>query len=138
MTNSDPRRLKILLIDDEPFIRTTLRQILVQVGLAPANIYEADTAKAGVSQTLRVRPDLVLCDIHMPDEDGFAYLMAIHKSAISGVAATPVVMLTSDSTEEAVLVAKQLKVEGYLVKPVSISSVKRAVERALKVTLSAN
>ena len=138
MNNFDPRRLKILLIDDEPFIRTTLRQILVQVGLAPANIYDADTVKAGVSQTLRVRPDLVLCDIHMPDEDGFAYLMALHKSPVAGVGATPVVMLTSDATEEAVLVAKQLKVEGYLVKPVSIASVKRSVERALKVTLTAS
>lgn len=138
MNTFDPRRLKILLIDDEPFIRTTLRQILLQVGLAPANIYEVDTARAGVEQTLRVRPDLVLCDIHMPDEDGFAYLMAVHKSPVAGVASTPVVMLTSDSTEEAVMVAKKLKVEGYLVKPVSIASVKRAVERALKVTLSAN
>lgn len=135
MQNFDPRRLKILLIDDEPFIRTTLRQILVQVGIAPANVYESGSVKAGISQTLRIRPDLVLCDIHMPDEDGFAYLMALHKSPVTSVSSIPVVMLTSDSTEEAVLVAKQLKVEGYLVKPVSISSVKRSVERALKITL---
>lgn len=135
MQTYDPRRLKVLLIDDEPFIRTTLRQILVQVGVAPANLYEAGSAKEGVTQTLRVRPDLVLCDIHMPDEDGFAYLMAVHKSPVSGVASIPVVMLTSDSTEEAVLVAKQLKVSGYLVKPVSIASVKRALERALKTIL---
>ena len=134
MAMIDLRRLKILLIDDEPFIRTTLRQILVQVGLAPSNVYEAGSVKEGVSQTLRIRPDMVLCDIHLADDDdGFTYVVAIRKSTVGEVASTPVVMLTSDSTEEAVLVAKQLKVEGYLVKPVSIAAVQRVVERILKV-----
>jgi len=134
MAAIDLKRLKFLLIDDEPFIRTTLRQILVQVGATPSSIYEAGSAKEGMSQTLRMRPDLVLCDIHLADDDdGFTYVVAVRKSTVAEVARTPVVMLTSDSTEEAVLVAKQLKVEGYLVKPVSIAAVQRVVERVLKV-----
>jgi two-component system chemotaxis response regulator CheY len=135
MTVPDVRRLKILLIDDEPFIRSTIRQILVQLGIPQANVYEAGTAKAGMMETLRMRPHLVLCDIHMPEEDGFVYVSYLGKAPMPEVAAIPVVMLTSDSTEEAVKTAKGLKVNGYLVKPVSISSVKRAVERALGVTL---
>lgn len=136
MTAPDLRRLKVLLIDDEQFIRSTIRQILVQIGIPQANVYEAASAKAGMAETLRMRPNLVLCDIHMPDELGFVYVSFLRSSNIPDVSVIPVVMLTSDSTEEAVMAAKGLKVDGYLVKPVSISAVKKALERALKVTLA--
>lgn len=135
MTEFDPRRMKVLLVDDEPFIRSTIRQILVQIGIPQANVYEAGDVKAAIAETLRIRPNLVLCDIHMPGEDGFAYVAGLHKAPLPDVATIPVVMLTSDSGEEAVLTAKGLKVSGYLVKPVSIGAVKKSVERALKVTL---
>ncbi len=135
MTGFDPRRLKILLVDDEPFIRVTIRQILHQIGVPPSNLYEAGDVKAALSETLRVRPSLALCDIHMPGDDGFIYVASLRKAPIPEVAATPVVMLTSDSGEEAVMTAKGLNVSGYLVKPVSIATVKKSIERALKVTL---
>jgi len=135
MKAPDLRRLKVLLIDDEPFIRSTIRQILVQIGMPQANVYEAETAKAGMTETLRIRPSVVLCDIHMPIEPGFTFVARLRESKVSGVADTPVIMLTSDSTEQAVLAAKGLNVDGYLVKPVSIAAVRKALERALKVTL---
>ena len=133
MAETDLKRLKILLIDDEWFVRSTIRQILIQIGIT--NIYEADNVEAGMKETLRVQPDMVLCDIHMPGTDGLAYVARLRKAPIPAVAAIPVVMLTSDSTEEAVTTAKDLHVSGYLVKPVSIATVKRAIERALKITL---
>ena len=135
MSEFDLRRLKILLVDDEPFIRVTIRQILHQIGIPPSNLYEAGDVKAAIAETLRIRPSLVLCDIHMPGEDGFVYVASLRKAPLPEVAATPVVMLTSDSGEEAVMTAKGLQVSGYLVKPVSIAAVKKCVERALKVTL---
>lgn len=135
MTSADTRHLKFVLIDDEPFLRQTLRQILVQIGVPQANVYEADGAGTGMNECMRIRPTLVFCDIHMPVADGFAFLHSLHQSPIPGLAETPVVMLTSDSTEEAVLTAKGHKVSGYLVKPVSINTVKKSIERALKVTL---
>jgi DNA-binding NarL/FixJ family response regulator len=133
MAETDLKRLKILLIDDEWFVRSTIRQILIQIGIT--NIYEADNVEAAMKETLRIQPDMVLCDIHMPGTDGLAYVARLRKAPIAAVAATPVVMLTSDSTEEAVTTAKELHVGGYLVKPVSIAAVKRSIERALKITL---
>jgi two-component system chemotaxis response regulator CheY len=130
----DVYKLKVLLIDDEPFIRATLSQILVNIGIK--NVYQTDSVQAALGETLRVRPDLVFCDIHMPGEDGFVYVSEIRNDPIPGVAATPVVMLTSDSAQEAVLTAKDLKVNGYLVKPVSHNGVKKSIERALKITLA--
>ena len=129
----DLRRLKILLIDDDPFIRSTIRQILDIVGVAGANVYEADSVLAGMRETLHMRPDLVFCDIHMPDQDGFVYVAQLRQTRIGEVGATPVVMLTTESGEQAVLEAKSLHVSGYLLKPVSVNAVKNALNRALKV-----
>ncbi len=129
----DVRKLKVLLIDDQSFIRSTLSEILLQIGVK--SIYQADSVQAGLVETMRVRPDLVFCDIHMPGEDGFVYVGEVRNSPMAGVASTVVIMLTSDAGEEAVLTAKDLKVNGYLVKPVSINAVKRSMERALKASL---
>ncbi len=135
MSETELRRIKVLIVDDEPFIRVTIRQILMQIGIPPSNLYDAGDAKAALSETLRVRPSIILCDIHMPGDDGFSYVATLHRAPLPDVAATPVVMLTSDSGEEAVMTAKGHKVAGYLVKPVSIAAVKKSIERALKVTL---
>jgi DNA-binding NarL/FixJ family response regulator len=121
------KRRKILVIDDEPFIRWTIRQVLAEIGIS--DVYEAGNAKLGLEETLRLRPDAVLCDIHMPGEDGLAYLESVRNER--PIAATPIIMVTSDSSTRAVWSAKRLKVDGYLVKPITIDSVKRALERAL-------
>ena len=126
-------KTKVLMIDDEPFIRATLGQILSNIGFK--GIYQADSVQAGLSEFMRVNPALVFADIHMPGEDGFVFVSEIRNDPSPTAAATPIVMLTSDSGQEAVMTAKDNKVNGYLVKPVSVNSVKKAIERALKVTL---
>lgn len=132
MKPQDLKRIKVLLIDDEAFLRTTIRQVLTHVGIPSANIYEADSVEAGVTETLRVRPSLVFCDLHMPTGDGFAYVTKVRAAPAADVAATPIVMLTSDATQYAVTTAKELSVDGYVVKPVTVSAVKRAMDFALK------
>ena len=127
---------KVLLIDDEPFMRTVATQILTLLNIPQDNILEADTARDGMKKTLRFRPDVVLCDVHMPEENGFVYLSYLRKAPKPEIANTLVIMLTSDSTESAVLMARGLKVDGYLVKPVSVNSVKVALERAFGRKLS--
>jgi DNA-binding NarL/FixJ family response regulator len=125
----DGEGARILIIDDEPFIRWMVRQLLLDLGAS--QIYEAADGTIGLKETLRLRPDAVLCDIHMPGEDGLAFLAALRATAITAVARTPVIMLTSDKTTGSVVAAKRLKADGYLVKPLSIGSLKKALERVL-------
>lgn len=132
MSQPDLKVMKILLIDDEQFIRSTIRQILVHIGISHANIHEADSVDAGMAQTLRIRPMLVFCDVHMPSEGGLKYLEKLRKVSPAEIADTPVVMLTSDASEKVVVTAKTLKADGYLVKPVSLTAVKRALDFALR------
>ena len=65
---------RILIIEDEKFTRDNLAIILRMEG------YEAHTAadgRAGIETARRVRPDLILCDVMMPELDGHAVLAAL-------------------------------------------------------------
>jgi CheY-like chemotaxis protein len=120
---------RVLIVEDERFMRTMVRNMLAQIGIT--DFYEAADAKSGIEETLRVRPDVVLCDVFLPGDDGFAYLTWLRQSKISGLASTPVIMLTADKSQTAVVRAKDLKANGYLVKPISTVAVQRALNRAL-------
>jgi two-component system chemotaxis response regulator CheY len=114
-----------LLIDDEYFIRATMRQLLYQLGIL--DVQEAADGASGLMQVKVSEPDIIFCDIHMPVLDGLTFVRELRATS-----QIPVVMLTSDQAEKSVVMAKNLKVNGYLVKPVSFAAVQRAVERALK------
>ena len=78
------------------------------------------------------RPTLVLCDVHMPVMDGLGFLRTLRGFKDRVAARTPVVFLTSDSSRDTVLFAKDHLINGYLVKPVSQNDVKARIDTILK------
>jgi len=66
----------ILLIEDNDEIRENTAEILE---LAMYNVYTAPNGKAGVEKAIDVKPDLIICDIMMPQLDGYGVLHAIQK-----------------------------------------------------------
>ena len=121
--------VRILIVDDQPFMRWTIRQLLAEIGIT--DVHEAGDAKRALEETQRLRPAAVLCDIHMPGEDGLVYLAQLRALASAGLARTPVIFLTADKTIGAVAEAKRLAADGYLVKPVAIDAMKKALDRVL-------
>ena len=63
---------------------------------------------------------------------GLELMRMVRQSEIPWVAATKIVMLTADSQVETVMNAKVIRVEEYIVKPVSLNSVKLKLDRALE------
>jgi two-component system, chemotaxis family, chemotaxis protein CheY len=124
-------QVTILIIEDEHYVRTIIRRILatLQVG----GVHEAKDGGDGLMQTLRLRPSLVLCDIHMEPVGGVKYLETLRDVKIPEIAATPVIFLTSDSNQDLVLRARALKVSGYMVKPVSVNDMKKSLGRVLDI-----
>lgn len=55
--------IRILVIEDEPYVRRIIMQILNRLKIE--KIYEAEEGGEGFKQALRLKPDLILCDIHM-------------------------------------------------------------------------
>jgi two-component system chemotaxis response regulator CheY len=126
MATLDYEKLRILLVDDESYTRQLIRQQLHQLGLR--SITEAANGKDGLLELLRTRPDLVFCDIHMKPIGGLEFLRQVRAVKIATIAATPVVMLTADAGAEAVMSAKELAANGYLVKPVALSQLKGRID----------
>lgn len=123
-------KIRILVIEDESYTRMMIVGLLRQIGFQA--IGEAAEGEAGFKETVRTRPLVVLCDVHMAPMDGLGYLSKLRGFSNPAIAATPVVFLTADKQQETVMEAKQLKVDGYLVKPVSLQVLKQRLDGLLK------
>jgi two-component system chemotaxis response regulator CheY len=122
-------RLRILLVEDQPYMRQIIRQILERLGVE--NIYEAEDGGEALKMTVRLRPDVVLCDVHMEPVNGVDYLSKLRAFKNEEIARTPVVFLTSDAGETTVLQGKKFRVDGYIVKPTSAAKLIANINRLL-------
>ncbi len=105
---------RVLIADDNADMRNYVCRLLRHAG------YEAETALGGeeaIASALANRPDLVLCDVMMPDLDGFAVLKALRSDPISQ--AIPVILLSARAGEEAKAEGLDAGADDYLTKPFS-------------------
>ena len=133
MPNDNPMmdlsRLRVLVIEDQPYMRQIVRQTLERLGVP--NVYEAEDGGSGFKITVRMRPDIVFCDIHMEPVDGVQYLTQLRQFRNPEIAGTPVVFLTGDAQEETVIKSRKAEVNGYIVKPTSGAKLKDNINRLL-------
>lgn len=129
MTDTRFRRHHVLVVDDEPFTRQLIRGLLQQLGVG--SLDDAAEGEAAMASVLRRRPDLVLCDVHMRPVGGIEFLRSLRSLAIPQIARTRVVFLTADAKADTVHQARELGVDGYLVKPVSLGAVEQRLVRLL-------
>lgn len=120
--------LKIVVIDDQEFVRTIVKKMLQQLGTG--QVSEATDGNSGLEVTVRERPDLVICDIQMRPMDGFGFVKMLR--ATPGVAATPVIMLTAHTDASTVARAKELSIGAFLAKPVMPPALKDKIARVLQ------
>jgi two-component system, chemotaxis family, chemotaxis protein CheY len=111
-------RMRVLVVEDESYTRRVIRGMLRQSGVR--EIVEAEDGGKGFIELLQFHPHLVFCDIHMQPVDGIEFLRIVRGADTKSVAATRVIFLTADAQRDTVMSAKDLSVDGYLVKPVSL------------------
>jgi CheY-like chemotaxis protein len=115
MTNLDG--MKILVVDDERFIRSTIRAVLRAVGHFV--VAEADDGDIALAEVDTFKPDVVLCDIAMPRVGGLRFVELLREHPEARSRETPVIILTGRADEPTVIAASKLRINGYLIKPVS-------------------
>jgi len=121
--------LRVVVIEDEDYTRRIIIRSLRQLGVV--KVHEARDGGEGLKVVATVRPNIVLCDIHMEPIDGMKFLEDLRQLPIPAIASIPVVFLTADAEQNTVISAKKLQVNGYLVKPVSITQLQRRIEGVL-------
>jgi two-component system, chemotaxis family, chemotaxis protein CheY len=117
--------IRALIVDDSSVMRKIVERALRQAGLDPLVIFEAGNGTEGLD-VLRVKEvDLILSDINMPTMDGLEFLRRIQAENLAPGA--PVVMITTESSEEHVKQAIQAGAKGYIRKPFTADQVKERV-----------
>jgi AmiR/NasT family two-component response regulator len=115
---------RIVIADDEPLIRIDLRENLESLGYDVVG--EAADGKHAVELARKLRPDIVIMDIKMPEMDGIAALRVLTDENIA-----PVLLLTAYGEGELVQQASDAGAVAYLVKPYRQSDLQPHIEVAL-------
>lgn len=118
---------KILVIEDEPEMR---RNISVLLRYAEFEPIAAENGCQGVEMARREKPDLILCDVMMPELDGYGVLQALQTDPL--LARIPFIFLTAKGEKDDLRSGMNLGADDYLTKPVGNADLVRAIHVRLR------
>ena len=126
LESSEPRRLRILVVDDDPGMRALCGALLEAEGF---DVLEAADGREGLARAFADDPDLVLCDIAMPVLDGFGLAVALRHNAKTK--RLPLVFLTAETEPYVERHAYDAGALGFFTKPFEPSMLTSFIRRAL-------
>jgi DNA-binding response OmpR family regulator len=116
--------MKLLIIDDEPTIAETVENRLRKEGFTT---FTADTAEEGMRLYKRVKPDLIILDIMLPQRSGYDLCRAIRKEN-----STPIIFLSARADENDRVKGLELGADDYIVKPFNLTELAARVKAVLR------
>ena len=122
-----PENIRVLIVDDHAVVRIGMRTLLSHAGGIKV-IGEAGTAAEAVEMTERLRPEVVLMDVRLPDSSGVEACRKIKERDEE----VRVVMLTSFADEEAIVGAVMAGASGYLLKQADAERLTQAIRDAVE------
>jgi len=114
----------VLVVDDEPQLRQLLRTTLAARGF---RVIEAETARRGLIEAASHKPDLVLLDLGLPDQDGVEVV-----TGIRAWSSMPIVVLSARTDEAQKVRALDAGADDYVTKPFSVGELLARVRVALR------
>ena len=131
MAKIDMKTIKVLVIDDEDFMRKLVVRVLQDIGVN--NVVTASNGAEGLGsvQALGQSIDVIICDLEMPTMNGFEFVEKLRSLPEQDRAAIPVVILTGHSDEEHVTRAVSLGINGFLVKPIAKQALEDRLSKAI-------
>ncbi len=116
----------VLIIEDEPHMRQNIARLLKLVGYS---VLEAANGRIGVEMACANAPDIILCDVSMPDMDGFSALS--HIRSTPSLNTVPFIFLTARGDARDVRAGMNLGADDYLPKPFTTTDLLSAIEARL-------
>lgn len=120
---------KILVIEDEPEMRRNLATILRLENFQPLT---AENGRVGLESVRTNKPDLILCDVMMPELDGYGVIAALRADAET--VTIPFIFLTAKGEKPDIRAGMNLGADDYLTKPVAkadlLAAIRSRLERA--------
>jgi CheY-like chemotaxis protein len=119
----EPKHLHVLVVEDNRDSAESLRRLLQLCGYS---VTVAETAKEGLDAARSIRPDVILCDIGLPDSDGFSLARALRKNPETSTAR--LIAVTAYGKDEDKEQSKKAGFSLHLLKPVSPGTLLRVLE----------
>lgn len=113
---------KILIIEDEPYIREGTALLLEDQGFEPIT---AEDGSIGIEMALKHKPDLIICDVMMPNIDGYGVLYKLRQEPET--AHIPFIFLTAKIDRTSTRMGMNLGADDYLTKPFTLDELLSAV-----------
>jgi CheY-like chemotaxis protein len=119
--------IKVLAIDDQAYTRDVVAAVLRRCG---AEVTTASSVRDALECMAKSVPDVIVCDIAMPQEDGYAFVRSLRANDDAHIASLPVIALTAFGRAEDQESALASGFDDYLKKPVEPADLANAVLRA--------
>ena len=119
---------RIVIVEDDGALRNDICDRLEDWGHV---VFPAASAAKGLDLIEQSQPDLILCDICMPRENGFSLLKQVRAKG-SAHAQTPVILISALSDLSATTYADHCGADDYIVKPVSYAELDQKIRHHLK------
>ncbi len=119
--------IKILIIEDEEPLRENILALLEADGF---DVFGSENGRIGVQLAQEILPDLILCDVMMPELDGYGVLTQLRQNPI--LAAVPFIFLTAKATKADLRQGMELGADDYLTKPFTRAELLGAIATRLK------
>jgi len=114
----------ILVVDDNPSIRTLVQEYLSEQGL---RVVTADNGQNALYTARQEKPDLILLDIMMPEMDGYQFVTAYRKES-----ETPIILLTAKLEETDKVLGLELGADDYVTKPFGMRELLARIRAVLR------
>ncbi len=118
---------KILIIEDEQDIRDNLVKILTYEGFETLG---AENGRVGIGLAKKMLPDVIICDIAMPEADGYEVLLDLRK--FPSTATIPFIFLTAKTEDRDMRKGMQLGADDYLKKPFTVDDLLSTIQTRLQ------
>jgi DNA-binding response OmpR family regulator len=125
MTDIDSQAHSILLIEDDPDVRSAVERVLGTAGYA---VQSARDGQSGLELALSQRPELVLVDVGLPDRDGVSVTRELRDKGFR----SPILMLTARGTVSDKVSGLEAGADDYLPKPFDLSELVARVKALLR------
>jgi two-component system alkaline phosphatase synthesis response regulator PhoP len=122
-------KLKVLVVDDDPDIRRLVEMVLGREGYLATSVESAQEAYKKVASS---KPDLIVLDLQLPDEDGFTICKRLRSDP--STAHIPILMLTVQSVDSYKIAGLEMGADDYVIKPFNQAELAARIKAILRRT----
>ncbi len=119
------KKIRALIVDDSSVMRKIVERSLRQAGIEIEQVYEASHGMEALAVLHDHTPDLIFSDINMPAMDGLQFVRQLRAQQLAPN--TPVIMITTEGSEDNVVEAISCGARGYIRKPFTADQIREIV-----------